>query len=151
MLVDTSRYMFCDKNDDPFLRCFFFHLNNTKETSFYLHLNFSGCNGGYMISSASNVGGRIRNYSSRGASLSDLTNVVLRSKQIVDLLVKLQWYLSASKLIIIFSIKHTYLKLIIMSSLQKSVLKSKLPPPGVNFGHGSRLVDINISLFNTLP
>ncbi|KAF7386046.1 hypothetical protein HZH68_012912 [Vespula germanica] len=26
-----------------------------------------------------------------------------------------------------------------MSSLQKSVLKSKLPPPGVNFGHGSRV------------
>ena len=27
-----------------------------------------------------------------------------------------------------------------MSSLQKSILKSKLPPSGVNFGIGSRLV-----------
>lgn len=27
-----------------------------------------------------------------------------------------------------------------MSSLQKSILKSKLPPSGVNFGIGARLV-----------
>lgn len=37
-----------------------------------------------------------------------------------------------------------------MSSLQKSILKSKLPPSGVNFGISSRLVYYDLYKFKLL-
>ncbi|KAK2579588.1 hypothetical protein KPH14_010883 [Odynerus spinipes] len=67
----------------------------------------------YTVSSTSNVGAQANSYSSTGTSSCKPADSIVCIK--------------------------TRIKAYSMSSLQKSVLKSKLPPPGANFGQGSRV------------